>query len=239
MKGGERKMSDSDSIIKKTKDYRKFDLIAGNRTIIPGHVAKLTSSILQKNMLPQNPIIVNERFEVIDGQHRLEVAKNNELDVFYIVVPGARVEEVIALNSNNRVWNSMDYINSYASQGNKNFLWLKQFIENYNISTTQALTFLFGSEGTGPRTAVRTGRLTLTDEQKEVGEKRADALWEIRPFIVRSGFIPRAFLLELVNVVDEGLGNKLVKGVKARGNSFVPDSTRKEAFNQLRILMGV
>ena len=232
-------MADNNSsIIQSTKDYDKFTLIKGNRTLIPGHVAKLTTSILQKNMLPQNPIIVNERFEVIDGQHRLEVARNNELEVYYIVVPGARLEEIIALNSNNRVWNNRDYINSYASQGDKDFLWLNEFIEKYGISVTQALVFLFGSEGTGPRTAVRTGRLSLSEEQKELATTRADILWEVRPFMVRSGYIPRAFLLELVKAVDEGFGSKLTKGVKARGSSFIPESSRKEAFNQIRILMG-
>lgn len=231
-------MADSSSIIQATKDYDKFILIKGNRTLIAGHVAKLTTSILQKNMLPQNPIIVNEKFEVIDGQHRLEVARNNELDIYYIVVPGARLEEIIALNSNNRVWTSMDYINSYASQGDRDFLWLKEFIEEYGINTTQALTFLFGSEGTGPRTAIRRGRLSLSEEQKELAQTRADVLWEVRPFMVRSGFIPRAFLLEVVKAVDEGFGSKLTKGIKARGNSFIPETTRKEAFNQIRILMG-
>lgn len=231
-------MADSSSIIQSTKDYDKFILIKGNRNLIPGHVAKLTTSILQKNMLPQNPIITNEKFEVIDGQHRLEVARNNDLDIYYIVVPGARLEEIIALNSNNRIWNSMDYINSYASQGDRDFLWLKEFIEEYSINTTQALTFLFGSEGQGPRTAIRRGKLNFSDEQKEHAQARADVLWEVRPFMVRSGFVPRAFILELVKAVDEGFGNKLTKGIKARGSSFIPETTRKEAFNQIRILMG-
>mgnify|MGYP001569443450 FL=1 len=230
-------MADNNSIIQSTKDYEKFSLIKGNRILIPGHVARLTTSILQKNMLPQNPIIVNEKFEVIDGQHRLEVARNNDLDIFYIVVPGARFEEIIVLNSNNKVWNSTDYINSYASQGDKDFLWIKEFIENYAISVTQALMFLFGSEGTAPRTALRRGRLTLSQEQKDMAEKRADVLWEIRPFMVRSGFVPRAFLFQMMKKIDEGLGNKLVKGVKAKGSSFVPASEKKNAINQLKELI--
>lgn len=230
-------MADNNSIIQSTKDYEKFSLIKGNRILIPGHVARLTTSILQKNMLPQNPIIVNEKFEVIDGQHRLEVARNNDLDIFYIVVPGARLEEIIVLNSNNKVWNSTDYINSYASQGDKDFLWIKEFIENYAISVTQALMFLFGSEGTAPRTALRRGRLTLSQEQKDMAEKRADVLWEIRPFMVRSGFVPRAFLLQMMKKIDEGLGNKLVKGVKAKGSSFFPASEKKNAINQLKELI--
>ena len=231
-------MTDNSSTIQSTKNYDKFSLIRGNRVLIPGHVARLTTSILQKNMLPQNPIIVNEKFEVIDGQHRLEVARNNNLEIFYIVVPGARLEEIIVLNSNNKVWNSTDYINSYASQGDHNFLWIKEFIENYAISVTRALLFLFGSEGHGPRTALRRGKLTLSQEQKDIAEKRADVLWEIRPFMVRSGFVPRAFLTEIVKISDEGFGSKLIKGVKARGNSFVPASEKKSAFDQLRILMG-
>lgn len=229
----------ADSIIKKTVEYDKFKYIRGNRNVIPGHVAKLAASILSNNMLAQNPIIVNEKMEVIDGQHRLEVAKTNNLEIYYIVVPGARLQEIITLNSNNRVWQSTDYVNSFASQGNRDFIWLKKFIEDYAISITQALTFLFGSEGTGPRAAVRRGSLSLTDEQKEQAQERADILWEIRPFIVRSGFIPRAFFLELIRVSDEGLGLKLVKGVKSRGQSFIPESRRKEAQDQLRILMGV
>ena len=229
----------NNSTIQSTRDYDKFSLLRGNRLVIPGHVARLTTSILQKNMLAQNPIIVNEKFDVIDGQHRLEVARNNDLEIFYIVIPGAMLEEIITLNSNNRVWNSMDYVNSYASQGDKDFLWLKEYVEENGISISQALLFLFSNEGTGPRMALRKGRLELSERQKQMAIERANILWAIRPFMNRSGFIPRAFLLELVKLIDEGYGDKLVKGVKARASSFTPEASRKEAFNQLRLLMGV
>jgi hypothetical protein len=224
--------------IQSTKDYKKFTLVRGNRDIIPGHVAKLTTSILQKNMLAQNPIIVNEKFEVIDGQHRLEVAKNNDLEVFYIVLPGADFTEIIAFNANNRVWNAMDYINGYASKGMKDYLWLKEFIDNYAISTSQALTFMFGHEGSAPRAMINRGLLELTDEQKERAISRADVLWSLRPFIKRSGFIPRAFLYELLHLHEEGLGQQLIKAVKARGETFVPEANRKDAHDQLRIMLG-
>lgn len=223
--------------IQKTTDYNKFSLIQGNREIIAGHVAKLATSILQRNMLPQNPILVNEKYEVIDGQHRLEVARNNNLEIYYMIVPGAAFEEIVALNSSNRVWNSMDYVNGYASKGSKDFMWLKEFIDQYGISVTQALTFLFGSEGGWPRTAVRRGDLNLTEEQKKIAESRAEVLWGIRPFIKRSGFVPRAFLLELLHLHDEGLGEKLIKGVRAKGSSFMPEASRKDAYAQLRLLL--
>lgn len=223
--------------IQATKDYNKFKLIQGNRNIMPGHVARLTTSILRKNMLAQNPIIVNERFEVIDGQHRLEVAKNNDLEVFYLIIPGAHFTEIISLNANNRVWTSRDYVNSYASQGKADYIWLTEFIDNYGISVTEAVCFIFGSDGSGPRAGIKNGLLELNDVQKERAISRADALWSIRPYIRRSGFIPRAFLVELIHLHDEGKIDKLLEGIKKRTEPFMPEANRKGAYNQLHLMM--
>lgn len=223
--------------IQSTKNYDKFKLIQGNRNVIPGHVGRLTNSILRHNMLAQNPIIVNEKFEVIDGQHRLEVARNNQLDVYYLIIPGAHFTEIIALNANNRPWVSKDYVNSYASQGKPDYLWLIEFMDTYGISVTEAICFIFGSDSTGPRAAVKNGKLELNDAQKERANSRADALWSIRPFIKRSGFIPRAFLIELIHLHDEGKIKKLIEGVKKRREPFMPEANRKGAFNQLHLMM--
>lgn len=219
--------------IQVTRNYDKFSYILGNRDILTRHVANLAQSILNKNMLAQNPIIVNEDYKIIDGQHRLEVARNNDLDIYYIVVPGANLKEIITLNSYSKIWNSKDYINSYAKQGNKNFIWLNYFMEKYAISISTALLLLFSHEGEAVRTSIKRGKLTITEAQKELGEKRADVLWDIRPYMIRPGFTPRGFLKALIEIINKDLEKKLIAGIKSKGESFIPETNQKEALTQL------
>lgn len=120
-------------MIFKTKDYAKFNLIKGNRGLDNNHLAKLTASILKNNFLAQNPIIVNKNFDIIDGQHRFEVAKNNDLELYYTIVNKGSIKDVQLLNANNKPWSYADYLESFIDLGNENYVKLKDFINEYDL----------------------------------------------------------------------------------------------------------
>lgn len=94
-----------------TDDYSKFRMIDGNRPI--AHAKKIIESIKEIGMLWQ-PILVNERFEVIDGQGRFLAMKTLGLPIIYIRQDGLTIKEVRYLNQNATVWKVNDYIHSYA-----------------------------------------------------------------------------------------------------------------------------
>ena len=50
--------------VNETYEYGRFKELDGNRTISTHHVAEIVSSMRQKYLI--TPILVNERFEVID-----------------------------------------------------------------------------------------------------------------------------------------------------------------------------
>jgi hypothetical protein len=54
----------------KTKDYARFKTLGGNRQLNELHLKRLLSSVMVKNLLFANPILVNEKFEIIDGLNR-------------------------------------------------------------------------------------------------------------------------------------------------------------------------
>ena len=58
-------------VIQRTNKYDLFKRIESNREVNPAHLKKIEKSISEKNFLHLYPIIVNERMEIIDGQHRL------------------------------------------------------------------------------------------------------------------------------------------------------------------------
>lgn len=95
-----------------TDDYGKFKIIDGNRPI--DHAKKIIESIKEIGMLWQ-PILVNERFEIVDGQGRFLAMKTLKLPVIYIKQDGLTIREVRYLNKNATNWKVEDYIHSYAT----------------------------------------------------------------------------------------------------------------------------
>ena len=77
-----------------------------------------------------NPIIVNERLEVIDGQNRLSALKDLGLPVHYYVVRGATIETARSLNLGRSNWKPLDYCKSYAESGVRSYQLLLDLMQD-------------------------------------------------------------------------------------------------------------
>ena len=73
-----------------TKDYHVFTYLKGNRDVVNKHVRDLSGEIETRDL--EIPIIVNEKMEVCDGQHRLEAYKVLGKQVPYIIKEGLELE---------------------------------------------------------------------------------------------------------------------------------------------------
>lgn len=117
--------------IVKTTDYSSFKLIMSNREIDEKHVRKLVKSIQRKNLLFVRPLIVNDKMQLIDGQHRLAAAKEVKADVYYLKVTGLTKADIAVLNTAQKNWTAMDFINFYAVEGNEHYKNLAALIDKY------------------------------------------------------------------------------------------------------------
>ena len=115
-----------------TKAYDKFKRLTGNRDIPEDRISKIVESI-QKVGWVRNPIVVNEKMEVIDGQGRLTALQRLGLPVEYIIAEGAGTEECIQMNMNMINWKLPDFIKSYAEQGNVNYQRLLSLMQLYQV----------------------------------------------------------------------------------------------------------
>jgi ParB-like chromosome segregation protein Spo0J len=77
-------MIESEYKIYKTKEYNKFKILKGNRTIPRNRVEKIKQSIEEVGCII-NPIIVNENYEIIDGQGRFTALQESDKDIYYII----------------------------------------------------------------------------------------------------------------------------------------------------------
>ena len=136
-------------MIEKTKDYGKFKFRNDNRAKIDKpHVKRLVDSIKSRNLLHMRPILVNEKMEVIDGQHRLKAAMELDVEIFYQIEKKLSASDIILVNIAQK-WSSADYLNYYCQHEYPEYLKLKSFIENNELTLRVALNIVSGTEHDG------------------------------------------------------------------------------------------
>lgn len=123
-------------IIQTTYNYGQFKVINGNRSINQQHLKRLRESMSDNPLV--SLVLVNERNEIIDGQHRFYASKELGLPINYVVVYGYGIKEVQILNVNGLNWKKTDYLDSHVKNKLPNYIKFKKFMSDFpqlNFST--------------------------------------------------------------------------------------------------------
>jgi len=177
--------------IKKTKEYTKFKQMPGNRGVDKKHVKELVRHLTNHGNLTQNfPVIINENWEIIDGQHRIAALEILGWPVFYTLQPNLTIDTVRNINQAQRNWNWIDYATSYAELGNKEYEKFLQLVEDYG-EQFNIMKQVCGTSTSGHNSFARdfkNGDLKIDDliKVRERLEKLAD-IRELVPDLNRPG----------------------------------------------------
>ena len=120
-----------------TLDYDIFKIITGNRPLNNRNYTKIINSMKQQQLLI--PIIVNEKMEIIDGQHRFKACKELGLPVYYIIVNGYGLNEVERANTASAMWNKFNFLDMYIAKGEKNYIEFQSLLEKYKINISDLI----------------------------------------------------------------------------------------------------
>ena len=156
-----------------TKDYSIFKRLVGNRDIPESRISKIVESIQTIGWL-HNPIIVNEKMEVIDGQGRLTALQRLKMPVEYIIAEGAGNKECIYMNMNMVNWKLPDFIKSYAEQGNENYQRLLSLMERYANGNLDIISTAIYRVSKSKHREIKSGILQLTEEQYKAAIPRLE-----------------------------------------------------------------
>ena len=183
-----------------TTDYDLFQKLKGNRPLSMVHVKRLEESIKKYGMLEVD-LIVNEHFEVIDGQNRLQAARNTKQPVNYKIVKGYGLREAKILNENMAKWKKSEHLESYCELGYTEYIKFREFMTDYKdhfsfLSCEKLLTLRTGKQNekingriVGSR-YFEHGYLTIPNLAKS--HKYAQQIIQVKPFYKgynRTGFV--------------------------------------------------
>lgn len=148
--------------MEKTSDYNKFKFLDLNRSLDRRCINALKNSIL-KNGYIGSPILVNDKYEILDGQHRFVALKESGMEIPYQVVDNG-YDAIIDLNTTQHNWGIEDYINYYCEKNyNQHYIRLKRLCNEFNTSPTNILIMAFRKRPSGQNFVnIKKGNLKLT-----------------------------------------------------------------------------
>jgi hypothetical protein len=164
-----------------TENLEIFKTLAGNRDVKEKRKAKLIESIDKYGYIT-NPIIVNEKYEVIDGQGRLAACKELGVPISYIIVPNVGIKECQVFNMYGETWKVKDFIECYATRGSKDYQRILDLSGyGFGIRTYMFANGLYGGTPVSER-IIREGRAVSSEETYQNAKEALEYLVTVKPF---------------------------------------------------------
>jgi hypothetical protein len=168
--------------VMETMDYNLFSKFNGNRDVNMLHVNRIAKSMTEQYLI--KPIDVNEKHEVIDGQHRLEACKETGNPVYYIVHKGWGLKEAHRLNANQKNWTTEEYLKGYCDLGFKDYIEFHNFKSEFSdMNFTVLLSVAMGrnEKPTGEDLSnFKNGDFKFKD--KKGAERKLTQLMMVKPY---------------------------------------------------------
>lgn len=170
-----------DGAILRDYDVSRLKKLVGNRSVDDIRLNKIKRSVEKIGWI-KPLIIVNEKNEVIDGQGRVEIAKQYNLPIDVKVIKGLTIDDCMAMNIDQTNWKLMDFIKSYSQQGNDNYKRIESLIKHYKNSSITTIAYTFQDTKWDTR-MVKEGKAKCSLEQYEKAVDMLDWLDEYDDYL--------------------------------------------------------
>jgi len=210
-----------------TKDYNRFKKTSENRIIDPLQVKKLKASMEIYGWAKGSVIQVNEKNEIIDGQHRFYAAQQIGIPILYSISKGSGEMEIQILNQNQKNWNKVNFVDFWANKGNLNYQAVKEFgNRNPKLKITQHLMLLMNEPHAHPDTNMfQSGDFKVASIEK--AQLVADCLEQVEPFFPKNCYQSK-FVAAMIKVILKKKVfkfSKFIKKLEKNRNLLYPCTT--------------
>lgn len=166
-----------------TEDYSLFKRLQGNRDVDIKRIQKIKKSINEVGYIT-SPILVNENYEIIDGQGRFEALKDLGMPIEYIVQAGIGIKECVSMNVYQTNWTQYDYIKTFAEKGYTSYIYFQTLMIKFPLITSLDvfIVALFKKERLYID-EIASGGLIITEEMYNNAYERLSSVY---PLIIKS-----------------------------------------------------
>jgi hypothetical protein len=121
---------ESDVKIWVATDYSKFVLNEFNRD--PSHYRKVLESIQANDYTQFQPILVDRKMNIVDGQNRFLACRELGLPIYFIVSREIHIFAAADINQASKNWSMQDYVQHYSKRGKDSYTKMLDLCAKYN-----------------------------------------------------------------------------------------------------------
>lgn len=210
-----------------SKDYKQFKFRSDNRDLRQYHILNLTRKMKENGWLKGSYIVVNEKNEVIDGQHRLKAAELSGVPFYFIVEKKTNFDDIQQLNQGQVTWSSYDHIHGWVSKGNENYVLLEKFRKDFpEFKLTEHLMFLSNSSTHVQKKVFEEGKFVTKSISK--ARELATCIKLLQPYFDKhynKSIFVRTMLRLMINKKDLFVFDEFLHKVQLRPTRLVPCGT--------------
>lgn len=223
-------------IIYTTANYELFERCELQRKIKPGNLKKIRGSMEKYGFRLSCPISVfekNGKLHLNNGHHRLFVAMQLGIPVYYVVEKQWLWEELLEEGLTGQRWEGDDIVHLHVVQGNEDYKTLMRYVGT-GIPTRFAASMLHGETAGSGNAIQKVLNGTFKVNTTELIDKLVDFLKEMRG--VSSVASTQAFLLAIAVLLrlEEFDVERMKQKLRTNGAVLEKVATRDQMLEQLQ-----
>ena len=220
-----------------TTNYDQFKFVFGNREINDANLQRIRKSVETDGALIFI-MVVNDKMEIIDGQHRFIVWREKELPINYIIKNGYGLPQVHTFNQNTKNWGLNEFMESYVNMKYKDYEMYKFFKKKYKFGHAETMALL--TNGTNQQNSnqydnFRKGKFKIKSYASAINT--AEKVYDFEQYY--NGFKRRTFVYAITKLVNaNGIYNhdKMINKISYQSAKLTDQSTTGD---YLRVLEGI
>jgi len=208
-------------------NYDKFKFVEANRDLSEVHVKEVMEEISNKDLSIENPVKVNRKFEIMEGQHTVVAYERLELPIRYIFTK-MTIDDIGRFNSVPKRWAPEDVLNHYCVRGFEDYIIVHSFFKKYHYPISTLLILLSGEN---TKSIYKDFKLGTFEVKQSIGEVQSilDKIMEFKQFDNKV-FRHRTFVLSYIDCLTHPDFNhdQMVHKVSVLPDRFMKKDTQRD-----------
>ena len=177
------KVKDGQVFYVRKEHFDRFKFLPTNRKTYDNQVHRLMG-LLKEPRGQRDPVKINKRWEVIDGQHRIQAAIKGQIEAIMVLMQeNATIDDVIVMNTSQKKWCWQDYLKTHSHESRPShgeYKKLSKFMEDYGLNYKVAIWLLSGNNHDYGVEDFEEGSFEVKEEDKAI--KQATYLKTIKGY---------------------------------------------------------
>ena len=203
-------------------DYEKFSFVGANRELSEHHVTEVMEEITNKDLGDENPVKVDTKFNIMEGQHTAIAYQRLEMPVRYIFTK-MTIDDIGRFNMARKTWRLSDVLNHYCVRGFEDYKILFGFYKKYHYPISTLIILLSGEHTKKLYKEFKFGHFKVNQSIAEV-QDILDKIAEYKQF-GNNVFRHKTFVLTYIDILTHPEFNH---DIMVHKTSVVPDRFKEQ-----------